>query len=84
MWGFCQAHLGDGRYRWRWRLAIMLLSANYLTEANQVANPDIQITIADSAFPTITTRNNIQYRRITYNVNLETPDTGFTLDPDNY
>jgi hypothetical protein len=65
-------------------VALILKAASYLTETNQSSNPDIQITIADSGFPQIVSRNNSQYRQITYNVNLQTPDTGFTIDPDNY
>lgn len=65
-------------------VSIVLLAASYLNETNQTANPDIQVTIADSGFPQIVNRNSNQYRQITYNVNLQTVDTGFTIDPDNY
>lgn len=65
-------------------VALVLKWASYLNETNQTTDNDIQITIADSGFPQIVTRNSIQYRQVTYNVNLQTPDTGFTVDPDNY
>jgi hypothetical protein len=65
-------------------VAITLLAASYLNETNQTNDPDIQVTIADSGFPQIVSRNSNQYRQITYNVNLQTVDTGFTIDPDNY
>jgi hypothetical protein len=65
-------------------VAIMLLADNHLNETQQTSDPDIQITIADSGFPQIVNRNSQTYRQITYNVNLQTPDTGFTIDPDNY
>jgi hypothetical protein len=66
-------------------VAILLKAANYLSTTNQTSvNTDIQITIADSGFPTVTSRNNANYRQITYNINLQTLDTGFTIDPDNY
>ncbi len=65
-------------------VAILLLAATYQNEANQTSNPDIQVTIADSGFPQIINRNSAQYRQITYNCNLQTPDTGFSIDPDNY
>lgn len=65
-------------------VAILLKAADYLKDTNQQTNTDIQVTIADSGFPQIVTRNNVQYRQVTFNINLQTPDTGFTLDPNNY
>ena len=65
-------------------VALLLLAANYLNDTNQTTNVDIQVTIADSGFPQIVNRNSAQWRQITYNVNLQTPDTGFSIDPDNY
>jgi hypothetical protein len=65
-------------------VAILLTAASYLNDTNQGTNADIQVTIADSGFPQIVNRNSAQYRQITYNINLQTPDTGFTIDPDNY
>lgn len=66
-------------------VALLLLAALYLNSTNQDStNTDIQVTIADSGFPQLVTRNSAQWRQITYNVNLQTPDTGFSIDPDNY
>ncbi|MBW4642921.1 MAG: hypothetical protein KME23_07985 [Goleter apudmare HA4340-LM2] len=65
-------------------VAILLKAAAYLKDSSQQLDPDIQVTIADSGFPQIITRNNIQYRQVTFNVNLQTVDTGFVLDPDDY
>ncbi|MFN6484627.1 MULTISPECIES: hypothetical protein [unclassified Nostoc] len=66
-------------------VALLLLAALYLNTSNQDStNTDIQLTIVDSDFPQIVTRNSTKYRQITYNVNLQTVDTGFTVDPDNY
>lgn len=66
-------------------VAILLQAGAYLTTANQDSvNTDIQVTIADSGFPQLVSRNSLQWRQITYNVNLQTPDSGFTIDPDNY
>jgi hypothetical protein len=65
-------------------VAILLLADNHLNATNQNTDPDIQVTIADSGFPQIVNRNSQTYRQITYNVNLQTVDTGFTIDPDNY
>lgn len=66
-------------------VALMLLAAGYLSTTNQDSiNPDIQVTIADSDFPQIVNRNSAKYRQITYNLNLQTIDSGFSVDPDSY
>lgn len=66
-------------------VALILQAASYLNTTNQDStNTDIQVTIADSGFPQLVSRNSLQWRQITYNVNLQTPDTGFSIDPDNY
>jgi hypothetical protein len=65
-------------------VALLLLADNYLNETQQQADNDIQVTIADSGFPSIVTRNSQTYRQVTYNINLQTLDNGFTIDPDNY
>ncbi|MDZ8023581.1 MAG: hypothetical protein RMX97_02630 [Nostoc sp. DedQUE11] len=62
---------------------IILKASNYLNTTNQGTNADIQITIEDSGFPQVVTRNNIQYRQTTYNVNFQSADN-YTLDPDNF
>ncbi|MCC5629082.1 hypothetical protein LC613_13760 [Nostoc sphaeroides CHAB 2801] len=64
--------------------AIVLLTSSYLNETSQATNTDIQITIADSGYPQIITRNSIQYRQTTYNVNFQKVDDSTTLDPDNF
>jgi hypothetical protein len=66
-------------------VALLLMAGQYLKTTNQDSvNTDIQVTITDSGFPQLVSRNSTQWRQITYNVNLQTPDTGFTIDPDNY
>ncbi|MEH2145299.1 hypothetical protein [Nostoc sp.] len=65
-------------------VGLLLKAAAYLKDSNQTTDPDIQVTIADSGFPQLVNRNSAQWRQITYNVNLQTPDTGFAIDPDNY
>ena len=64
-------------------VAILLKAANYLNEANQQTNADIQITIAES-FQSLVSRNNQQYRQRSYSVNLDKPDTAGGIDPDDY
>ncbi len=66
-------------------VALMLLAGLYLKPTNQdTVNTDIQVTIADSGFPQLVSRNSAQWRQVTYNVNLQTADNGFAIDPDNY
>lgn len=66
-------------------VALILLAGTYLKTTNQTSiNTDIQVTIDDSGFPQLVSRNSVQWRQITYNVNMQTLDTGFTIDPDNY
>ncbi|MCC5669880.1 hypothetical protein LC653_40270 [Nostoc sp. CHAB 5784] len=66
-------------------VSLLLLAATYLNPTNQESNnSDIQVTIADSEFPSIVFRNSANYRQITYNVNLQKPDTGSGIDPDDY
>lgn len=66
--------------------AIVLKTAVYLNPVTQETNTDIQITIEDSGYPQIVTRgtNNTRYRQTTYNVNFQTPDILYSLDPDNF
>ncbi|BDA73057.1 hypothetical protein CAL7716_072230 [Calothrix sp. PCC 7716] len=64
--------------------AILLLSEIELNETKQETNPDIQITIVKSNQPSIVSRNNQNYRQLTISVDLQTPDTGSGIDPDNY
>lgn len=65
-------------------VALILKAAEYLNETNQTTNPDIQVTIADSNFPQLVTRNSSQYRQTTYNLNLQTLSPTYTLDPDDF
>lgn len=66
-------------------VAIILQVALYLNTTNQNSiNTDIQVTVDDSGFPQLVSRNSSQWRQITYNVNLQTPDSGFSIDPDAY
>ncbi|BAY89655.1 MULTISPECIES: hypothetical protein [unclassified Tolypothrix] len=65
-------------------VAILLKADDYLNETNQGTDNDIQVTIADSGYPSIVTRNNAQYRQTTYNVNLQKADSGSTVDPNDY
>jgi hypothetical protein len=66
-------------------VAILLLARQQLTDANQVNNPEQSITITDG-FPaqSLVTRNNQQFRQNTFAVNLQKPDSGSILDPDDY
>jgi hypothetical protein len=65
-------------------VAILLKAASYLNEITQETNPDVQITISQNDFQTLVTRNNANYRQVTFSVELQTPDINFTIDPDNY
>ncbi len=65
-------------------VAILLKAKEYLNDTNQATNGDIQITVEQSAFPQIISRNSQNYRQITFNVDLQTIDTSFNIDPDNY
>lgn len=65
-------------------VALVLKAADYLNDATQTLDPDVQITITENEFQTLVTRNNATYRQVTYSVDLQTPDTVFTIDPDNY
>lgn len=65
-------------------VAIILLSKQYLQTSNQESNPDIQITIEDSGFPQIITRNNQRYRQVTFNVNLQKTDEDSEIEPNDY
>ncbi|WP_017652301.1 hypothetical protein [Fortiea contorta] len=64
--------------------AILLKAAEYLNSTSQGTNSDIQILIEDSGLPGFTTRDNQRYRRTTYNVEFQKPDTNSTLDPDDF
>lgn len=65
-------------------VAILLKAKEYLNDTNQATNSDIQITVEQSAFPQIISRNSQNYRQITFNVDLQTVDNSFSIDPDNY
>ena len=65
-------------------VAIMLKASAYLNTTTQTTDNDIQVTIDNSNFPQLVTRNNATYRQTTFNVNLQTVDSEYTLDPDNF
>ncbi|BAY21693.1 hypothetical protein NIES2100_14500 [Calothrix sp. NIES-2100] len=66
-------------------VAILLKAQAYLTQTNFDANTDQSIYIS-SGFSSFTTRgtNNDPYRVDQLTINLAKPDTGSTLDPDDY
>lgn len=64
-------------------VAIMLVARDRLTTENQNSNPEQSITI-DDGFESLTTRNNIKYRQTPLSLNLQRPDTGTLIDPDDY
>lgn len=65
--------------------AILLLARNHLTQANFDADIDYSI-IVENGFSSFTTRgtNNTSYRTDQLTVTLAKPDSGSTLDPDDY
>lgn len=65
-------------------VAILLKAKVELNDTKQATNSDIQITVEQSAFPQIISRNSQNYRQITFNVDLQTIDNSFSIDPDNY
>ncbi|NJS17171.1 MAG: hypothetical protein HC787_11020 [Nostocaceae cyanobacterium CSU_2_110] len=65
-------------------VALLQLAKIELNATKQETNSDIQVTILDDATPTIIVRNNANYRQLSLTINLETPDTGSGVDPDNY
>lgn len=64
-------------------VAILLKAAAYLNPTTQTNDNDVQVTI-ESSFPSITFRNNQNYRQNTYTVALQKLDTSSTIDPDDY
>jgi hypothetical protein len=65
-------------------VALLQLAKAELNTTKQETNTDIQVTIIDDTTPTIIVRNNANYRQLSLTINLETPDTGSAIDPDNY
>ena len=65
-------------------VAQTLVWANTFTEAAQEANPNQQITVIKSDFPQFIFRNNQNYRRETFTINLDIVDTAPPIDPNNY
>lgn len=65
-------------------VALILKAATYLSPTNQNSNPDIQVTVEQSTFPSIVVRNNQNYRQTTFNVNLQTIDVNSAVNPNNY
>jgi hypothetical protein len=65
-------------------VALILKAAAYLSPTNQDSNPDIQVTVEQSTFPSIVVRNNQNYRQTTFNVNLQTIDVNSAVNPNNY
>lgn len=66
-------------------MAIVLKVAAFLTQANYDANTDQSIYVG-SGFSSFTTRgaNNSPYRVDQLTISAAKPDTGSTLDPDDY
>lgn len=66
-------------------IAVFLLGSRYLNSANQISNPDIQITIADGIpAQSLVTRNSQQYRQRLFALAAQRPDAGAILDPDDF
>lgn len=63
--------------------AIVALAQIALTQENIENNPDQSIYIEDG-FPSLVTRNNINYRQQAKNIVFEKPDTQSDFDPDDY
>lgn len=66
-------------------VAIAVNAKSYLTQTNFDANTDQSLVVADG-FSSFTTRgtNNDPYRQDQLTVTLAKPDTGSTIDPDDY
>lgn len=67
-------------------VAILLKAKMVLTAEDLEANPDQSVVIApaDFNFQTLVQRNNITYRQATYSINLQKPDAGATVNPNDY
>ena len=67
-------------------VAILLKAKMTLTPEDLEANPDQSITItqADFNFQTLIQRNNTTYRQATYSINLQKPDAGSVINPNDY
>lgn len=65
-------------------VAIILQASSYLNDTSQDTNSDIQVTLNQGTTPSIISRNSLNYRQVTFDVNLQTPDLSTTIDPDNY
>lgn len=64
-------------------VAMLLLAAQHLTDANFASNPDQSLTIV-KGFSTLVTRNTDAYRQQAYSVNLHKLDNAGVIDPDDY
>jgi len=65
-------------------VAILLLAKQQLTADNMQSNADQSISIEESQFPSLVSRNNNTYRQSTLNVNLQKLDTSNVINPDDY
>lgn len=65
-------------------VAILLLAKQQLTTDNMQSNADQSISIEESPFPSLVSRNNGTYRQSTLNINLQKIDTSNTINPDDY
>ena len=65
-------------------VAVLLQAATALNSTAQGTNNDIDVTIDDSGYQNLVSRNSLTFRQVTYNVNLQTVDSGFTVNPNNY
>lgn len=65
-------------------IALILLAQTYLNTTNQTTITAIQTTLVSATQPSFITRNSILYRRDAITVNMDSPSTTFTLNPNNY
>lgn len=63
--------------------AIGLMASFYLTEENQIVNPDIQITFKRGE-ENLITRNDQIYRRHILQIQLDTPDQNYPINPKDF
>ena len=64
-------------------VAILLKAMQFSNSTNQLTNPDIQVTIAQS-FDSLLNRNNATYRQRSYTIDFQKIDASPTINPNDY
>jgi hypothetical protein len=64
-------------------IALILKASEWLNEAKQESDPDVNTVIA-RGLDSLTTRNNTNFRQYSYTIEMQVADVNESIDPDDF